>query len=85
MDKPPNFKKEMCRVCFSSNSSLESLYSMINFDTLTQLKSFIQIDEVEGFFFIYFFLSQLIFLFVYRKKLQNQNYHKEFVKHVFQH
>lgn len=51
MDKPPNFKKEMCRVCFSNDSSLENLYSIDNFDTLTQLKSFIQIDEVEMAFF----------------------------------
>lgn len=57
MEKPPNFKKEMCRVCFSSDSSLESLYSMINFETLTQLKSFIEIEEVERLFFIIFFLS----------------------------
>lgn len=46
MDKTTDFKKEMCRVCLISDSSLENLYSIINFDTLTKLKSFIEIDEV---------------------------------------
>lgn len=50
MDKSLDADVKMCRVCLTTDCSLENLYSLINFQTLTKLKSFIEIEEVEFFF-----------------------------------
>lgn len=46
MDKSKDTDSKMCRVCLSSDCLLENLYSLINIQTLTKLKSFIEIEEV---------------------------------------
>lgn len=46
MDKSTDVEAKMCRVCLMSDCLLENLYSLINFPTLTKLKSFIEIEEV---------------------------------------
>lgn len=57
MDKSLDIKVKMCRVCLTSDSSLENLYSLKHSDTLTQLKSFIKIDEVCEAPFLYIFIN----------------------------
>lgn len=52
MDKSRDTKVKMCRVCLSSDCLLENLYSLINIQTLTKLKSFVEIEEVCNFFFL---------------------------------
>lgn len=54
MNKSSDVDVKMCRVCLSTDCLLENLYSLINFQTLTKLKSFIEIEEVEIFFFVFY-------------------------------
>lgn len=46
MDKSTDNEVKMCRVCLTTDCLLENLYSLINLQTLTKLKSFIEIEEV---------------------------------------